>query len=205
MIVYVESNFVLEIALGQEQAGAASHILGMAERGVIQIVTPTFGLSEPFSSIRQRGRDRQQLQQSMRPIERELRRAHHTQGLADALGPLGDAMFALESSELDRLESAIARVLDCAATVELNAQIYGAALRIRDEIDLDLEDSIIYACVLADLYQRAADIPKCFASRDARAFFDPAVRDQLQEYNCRYISRFPQAVEYITSVTGSSM
>jgi len=37
LTVYVESNFVLEAALGQEQLEAAEALLALAERGAIKL------------------------------------------------------------------------------------------------------------------------------------------------------------------------
>lgn len=48
MIVYVESNFVLELALGQEQSASAEAILALAEAKKIELVVLGFALSEPF-------------------------------------------------------------------------------------------------------------------------------------------------------------
>lgn len=200
MIVYVESNFILEITLGQEQALAANQILTMAENREIQLVLPAFGLSEPFSRIRQLARDRQRLQQAMRPIELELRRMHHTRSLADAFRPVREAMLSLERTELDRLEATIERVINSAITIELNTEIYREALQHRNEIDLELEDSIIFSCVLANLRSQNQETPKCFVSKDAKAFFDPGIESNLADHNCRYISKFPQAISYIRSI-----
>jgi hypothetical protein len=51
VIVYIESNFVLEIALEQEQSSAASSILSLAESRQIELAYSSFILSEPFASI----------------------------------------------------------------------------------------------------------------------------------------------------------
>lgn len=51
MRVYVESNFLLEIALEQEQAEAALLILELADARLITLSIPSFALSEPFSTL----------------------------------------------------------------------------------------------------------------------------------------------------------
>ena len=51
MIVYIESNFILEIVLQQKEALAAEDILKLAESNKIELVFPSFALSEPFSTI----------------------------------------------------------------------------------------------------------------------------------------------------------
>lgn len=42
MIVYVESNFVLELALRQEEHGACERILEHAEANHIELVIPAY-------------------------------------------------------------------------------------------------------------------------------------------------------------------
>lgn len=49
--MYVESNFVLEIALGQEELTAAERLLVAAEQGAIELALPVFALSEPFARV----------------------------------------------------------------------------------------------------------------------------------------------------------
>lgn len=58
MIVYVESNFVLEIALEQREASSAEAILGLAENGEIELAIPAVALAEPFSKLGYRNVDR---------------------------------------------------------------------------------------------------------------------------------------------------
>jgi hypothetical protein len=61
MIVYVESNFVLEIALGQEQATSAEALLAFSESRSIELVLPSLTLTEPFSTVTHRDCDRRKL------------------------------------------------------------------------------------------------------------------------------------------------
>jgi len=51
MIVYVESNFILEMVLGQKYASAIESILQLAERGKIELTFPSFALCEPCCYI----------------------------------------------------------------------------------------------------------------------------------------------------------
>ena len=51
MTAYVESNFVLEHALQQEQSDACNGILDLAASGRISLVAPAFSLSEPHQAL----------------------------------------------------------------------------------------------------------------------------------------------------------
>lgn len=51
MIVYVETNFILELAFQQEQHQAVNSILELAERGKIELVYPGFSIRNPVLKL----------------------------------------------------------------------------------------------------------------------------------------------------------
>ena len=52
MIVYLESNFVLELAFLQAEHEECSAILRLAETGEIRLVLPAFSIGEPYETWR---------------------------------------------------------------------------------------------------------------------------------------------------------
>ena len=84
MIVYAESNFVLELALGREEAEAAEWILRRTEEGVCRLALPALALYEPFSTITARDRAQAQLARSLNEQLSELRRSvPHEEAVAE--------------------------------------------------------------------------------------------------------------------------
>ena len=51
MNVYVESNFVLELALLQEQFASCEKMLGLCRSGDIPLVIPAYSLAEPYETL----------------------------------------------------------------------------------------------------------------------------------------------------------
>jgi hypothetical protein len=51
MNVYVESNFVLEHALEQEECDSCSEIIQLASRRQVTLLIPAFSLAEPHQAI----------------------------------------------------------------------------------------------------------------------------------------------------------
>lgn len=51
MNVYVESNFVLELALLQEQHASCGELLRLCEEDRIQLVIPAYSLVEPYNIL----------------------------------------------------------------------------------------------------------------------------------------------------------
>lgn len=51
MSIYVESNFVLELALMQEQYESCEAILQVCKAGQAQLVLPAFSSAEPYYTL----------------------------------------------------------------------------------------------------------------------------------------------------------
>lgn len=86
MNVYVESNFVLEIALHQEQVRYAEKLLGLAKQGECQIFIPAFSLAEPFWTITWRGKERKESLNILIREQRNLGRSVKHIDLANLVG-----------------------------------------------------------------------------------------------------------------------
>jgi predicted kinase len=120
MIVYVESNFVLEIALEQEQSSSAEAILKLAESDTIELAFPSFALSEPFSTIMHRNKERADLHQSLMVTLRQLQRSEPNKQTILDLQPLLIILKNAVNREFDLLHSTVARLLKNGKTVELD-------------------------------------------------------------------------------------
>jgi hypothetical protein len=67
MNVYVESNFVLEQALEQEQCESCERLIGMASARSLQLVIPAFSLAEPHGTLLNKKNARSRLDNDLRP------------------------------------------------------------------------------------------------------------------------------------------
>ena len=75
MIVYVETNFILEMVFVQEQSQQAEEILKLGEAGEIEIRFPLFGLIEPFWTIEHRRSDRKKVYENLENEFKQLERS----------------------------------------------------------------------------------------------------------------------------------
>ena len=66
MIVYLESNFVLELAYLQEEHESAEEILKLAEEDRIRLVLPAYSVGEPYDSWVRRSKQRTELHENSR-------------------------------------------------------------------------------------------------------------------------------------------
>lgn len=198
MIVYVESNFILEIALQQEEAAQANELLDMAERTLIQLAFPAFSLSEPFWTVVARAKDRAALAETTRRQMRELGRSQPHRLFSASLESHTERFAAIAKAEMDLLESTLERVLRAARVLPLDAVTFARALVHERTLGLSPPDAIILASVESDL-RIAALRPRCFLNRNHKDFGQPGIRAVLNALDCRYIPAFAQGLAFVRS------
>lgn len=204
LIVYVESNFVMEIALAQEQAQAARSILALAETAQLELVFPAFSISEPIWAVAKRGEWRKSLfssiKQSVSQLSSDLQRSELYQQEVKTFQPITTALGTMGDEERRLLRETIGRLLNAGRALETNSANFAKVL---NYTDLSLQDAIVYATIVTDLQQRPLQETKCFFSRDQKAFADPAIKSELASFNCRYIDGFGNGLSFISNNLGN--
>lgn len=190
MIVYVESNFVLEIALGQESFRSADEIVNLAEDGELKLVFPSFALSEPFITLEHRARERNRLYSSLTEHLKQLSRSVPHQVDVLTLQPLLPTLAQIGLREDDLLAVVMERLLTVGRSVPMDRQNFPLSRELRRRVRLSAPDAIILAAVLTDLARQATHEQKWFFSRNWKDFDDPWIVDQLHGHNCRYVENF---------------
>ncbi len=200
MILYVETNFFLEVALAQEQSDSAVRLLELAENGSIVLCFPTFCLGEAFAAIQRRASERQRFYQSLQDQSRQLARSTPQQRLASELGALATSVVAVNRAEANGLDSAVFRIVRAGGAIELSRAEYDLARSYASQHGLDPQDAIVLACVISHLVIAPPREQKLFVSRDAAAFATSAVQDELELYSCVYLATFDAAFGRIDSM-----
>jgi hypothetical protein len=126
MIVYVETNFVLELTFEQAEPPFAEVLLSLSKTSQIELVLPSIALLEPFWSI--------------------------------------------ESYEKQRKP---------------------------------FLDDVNKNSVINDLKLQNVSTPKCFISTDLKAFAIPDIKTELGSYNCKYIPKFSDALNFVNKQLGN--
>ena len=75
MIIYIESNFILEAALVQEESSYVNEIIELVDSGKIQLKYPLFALSEPFWTLVNRTTQRRNFNMSLTKHLNQLQRS----------------------------------------------------------------------------------------------------------------------------------
>jgi hypothetical protein len=75
MDVYIESNFVLEVALLQEQHESCEKIIALCESNKIHLILPAYSLVEPHETIIRRAKDRAKISSDLENQVKQLLRS----------------------------------------------------------------------------------------------------------------------------------
>lgn len=189
MNVYVETNFVLELALLQEQNESCTALVQLAEANRIQLIMPAYALAEPYETLTRRHRQRQRMRTE---LDAELRQLARTVTYAERLSGfqhLTTVLLESADEETTRLERVCTQLLQVAEIVPLTATLLAAAMQHQHTSELSAQDALVYAAVLEHL-QQASTAQSCFLNRNSKDFDDPDLVAELQRYHCKLLPQF---------------
>lgn len=196
MNVYVETNFVLEHALEQEQCESCEELIRLASGGSIRLLVPAFSLAEPHFALVGKDKVRSRLIKDLRNHLSELGRS---KPFREASGNFSDlTAFLSGSTERERggLQRAIDGMLKAAEVIPLHADVFRYARQMPAVRVMSPQDSIVLASIVLHL-AKAKPVESCFLNRNSKDFDDPEVRKMLGTFNCRFFARFDDGLRYI--------
>jgi len=199
MNIYVESNFVLELAFSQAQSQSCENILALCESNQACLLLPAFCVVEPYDTLVRRAKDRKEL---IRKLDIEFNQLSRTPVYTTQLVPLQDVSRLLTQSSIDEEQSlykTLDRILKVCETIPVVPEILSSAAIFREKpLELSVQDSIVYASVIHHLNTYNTN-QKCFLNRNSRDFNQPDIQITLNSHNCKLIFNFEKGYNYIIS------
>lgn len=198
MIVYAESNFLLELAYLQEEHEFCEQILGLAAQGRIQLRIPAFSVVEAEISLARRTGERQRFSQALTRQIRELSRSKPHSSLPAQSNVLFAALVGSGKDERRRLDEVFNRLTALGTIIPVTSLVVLRARMDESQFELSSQDAIIHASVLLDA-QQAPGI-KCFVNRNSRDFGDPEIEAGLARADCKLLVSFRDGFGYASRV-----
>lgn len=196
MIVYVESNFLLELAYMQEEHESCERLLLLGEQGRIQLALPTFCVAEARMSMARQIRDRAKFYESLTRQIRELSRSRPYSDVEAKTRDFTSALIGSGEEERRRLDQAIQRMMRCGRMLPTTADVLRDAHSAEISFGLSPQDSVVYASVVTDFGNAEAN--RCFLNRNTKDFSDPDIQNELATANCKLLTSFAAGIGYIT-------
>ena len=196
MIVLAESNFVIELALEQEEAAHAQRIVELAEAHQIALVIPACAFAEPYHTSVRRRRERRALVSLLEKDLRQLGRSKSFTGLLSTSDEVARILRESEAAEARGLDDAVQRLTACCRIPALSQATIDAAQQLRRDFELQHDDSIVFASIEAALRETGPGT-KIFVNKNSKDFVTSAIQTHLQRYGCKLISSFAAARQFI--------
>jgi hypothetical protein len=198
--VYVETNFVFELAFQQEQLPSCEKILGICQQGGANLFLPAYSLVEPHDKLARQKASRSDLQLK---LDQELKQLVRTAQYTSRINNIQDIQRLIIQSneeEWDRFVECRRRLLEIAHVIPLTKQILEEAADCEKILDLKPPDALIYASVIAHLRDSSPTVA-CFLNRNSKDFDNPDIVENLRQRNCKLIARFDDGHAFIQSRT----
>ena len=199
MIVYVESNFVLELALSQEETDSAKAIIDLGKAHRIELVVPAFALVEPFWTMAGRKRNWRETIKELNHHRDDLNRSSDRKALADLLGGFIQGASYYEEFEEESLENVVFDLLQSATILPIEQDVIQDALHQRRTTDLEMPDSIVLASILQHLESALSRSESVFVTKDRKDFGDPVMKETLRQFGCTLVTNFRDGLQMIRS------
>ena len=196
MIVYIESNFVLELAYLQEEHASCGSILSLAEHSEIQLALPAFSVGEPYESWVRRSKQRTELHDRLSREINELSRSKPYSESSKEFQDITRTLIQSGEEEKRRLDDTISRILQTAIVIPIGRDTVRSAIELQKTRNLSPQDSIVYASVLSHLSGALSD-QNCFLTKNSKDFANPDVYTDLSAYNCKLLTSFSNGLGYI--------
>jgi predicted nucleic acid-binding protein len=199
--IFVETNFVLEVALEQEESLSCEAFLRMAASGAIRLLLPAYSLIEPHETLTRRRLDRTALHSRFSSELTQLSRSSALADRAVAARELATLLTDSAAHEAKRLGEVKARLCGVGDVLPLDREVLQSAIDCQTEFELPPQDAIVYASIRARLKIDHASA-SCFVSRNPRDFDNITVGRDLAAFNCKYFSSFLTALRYVEHALG---
>ncbi len=196
MIVYVETNFLLELAYQQESFESCEEILRLAKGGLISLVLPAFCITEAYLTWHRKNTERQKFHAQLQTYLSELSRSAPYRGLVDQYRDVMTALIAGSEESRVRLVDAIASIEPDGSTIPLTFEVIYMVGFHEDAYSLSPQDALVLASVKSHSELRGG--PQCFVSKD-RGFVKQKIREELrsERSECKVIFNFDDALAHI--------
>jgi predicted nucleic acid-binding protein len=198
MIVYVESNFLLELAYMQEEHESCEGLLALVEQARITLRLPSFCVAEARMSLARRTRERARFQSELERQIREISRSRPYSDMQDRSVALLSALIDSGEKERQRLDGTLDRVMRSGQVLPTTEDVLRSAHTAETQFSLSTQDSIVYASVVRD-FAHEPGAGRCFLNRNSRDFADPEIRAELASGRCKLLTSFAAGLGYVAS------
>src|SRR4051794_11864984 len=174
MIVYIESNFVLELAFLRSEHEVCTALLASAEAHELRLALPAFSVGETYEVWVRRSKQRRELYNRLRTELGELSRSKPYETSPTEFEEVTGLLIRSSDEEKLHLDAALDHILNSAEVIPIDLSTIRAAIGYQQSRGLSPQDSIIYASIVQNLIQSPGEVA-CFVTRNSKDFDNPFI------------------------------
>lgn len=197
--IYVETNYILELAFSQEQAQSCLHLLETCELGAARLVIPAFSIGECFETLVRRSSQRKHLAETVSVELKQLSRSLAYRSEVPALDSITRLLINSLEEDKRRLDEILTRALEVAEIVPLGQSVVMNARDYREKYGLGYQDSLVFSSVIDHLCSVVSS-PSCFLNRNSKDFDDPDIVETLEQMDCKMLFSFDNGLNYVNGL-----
>lgn len=193
-ILFVESNFVLELVLQQPQYPACQQLLALARAEQVELRLPVFSLMEPVFKLKGDRKERKDLNRRLTTeLGQYAREAVGENDVSVIMSALNTLLITRSEEHQSRLGTVVSDLLEAGTQLlPLDAPVWQELPAVLQETDLELGDALVYASIRHNLRVAPRRELAVFVTRD-NDFKERTIRDQLRQAGCELMFDFGDA------------
>jgi len=196
LIVYVETNFVLELAYLRATSDNCRNLLNLATDRRIDIVISSFALVEARLAWQRNAKRRNRLHAAVRTELGELARSRPLLDIPAQSQAFVAALIDTAQQDRARLEMAVEALSRVGTVTPTPPMLLASAYEIEQRFGLSPQDAIVYASVVGHI-QAESSRQMLFITQNKRDF--SVVEDDLSGHGCKLLFAFDVADAYVRS------
>lgn len=196
MNVYVESNFVLELAFRQEQYSSCDQILILCEQNIINLILPAYSLVEPYETLHRRQKNRRKIKQELDSELIQIARSDFFASESGDLSRLSEFLTHSADEDVRNFEHVQSRLLNAADLIPLDTKVLENVSQYQEDYNFSDQDAVVFSSVLVHL-EPASNQQSFFLNRNSKDFGDVDVLARLSDLNCELVTRFEEGYQLI--------
>ncbi|MBT9098712.1 DUF4935 domain-containing protein [Methylovulum psychrotolerans] len=195
--IYVESNFILELAWMQEEHESCEKILEICQEQHAKLLVPAYSIGETYETLGRHQRNRRSLNKALETELTQLKRSSLHKDKIETYQMIS-VLLESDAEENQSFLQSHSRLLALAEIIPLTKEVLLLATQAPVKLKSP-QDSIVYASILQHLRANGSE-KSCFINKNSKDFNDPDVVDELEGNNCKLLFSFKKGYDYISSL-----
>lgn len=200
--VYIETNFLLNIAKKQEESFYSSKILRLAKNKKIILILPIYCIPESYSALFRKHELFRKLKRRAITVLDDINRSRLHKPIYEVYKNLPTEIAVIIQREVNRLDKVITEVWKSAKILNSSSEIHKKGIVFRTTLDLQHEmDAAIFSTIENDLKTTKSSAEKIFLTADEK-MLTPELIKLLSQRNCTCFHSFMKAYKFIENRIG---